>query len=59
MLVLSRKFSESVVVGDNLVRITVLEIKGNVVKLGFEAERSVPIVRSEIVDKDVAVSQPA
>lgn len=46
MLVLSRKERESVIVGDD-VRVTVVAISGNKVRLGFEAPSSVVIHREE------------
>lgn len=49
MLVLSRKRSESVVIGDQ-VRIYVVEIRGDKVRLGIEAPRNVPVHRREIYD---------
>jgi carbon storage regulator CsrA len=55
MLVLSRKAEESVVVGGanifgRVLKVTVLEIKGGHVKLGFEANEDVPIQRVESVE---------
>lgn len=47
MLVLSRKKNESIVVDDNIV-ITVIEIRGDKVRLGIQAPRNVPVFRSEI-----------
>lgn len=47
MLVLSRKKNESIVVNDAIV-ITVVEIRGDKVRLGIEAPREVPIHRSEV-----------
>ena len=47
MLVLSRKAGERLVIGPNIV-VTVLGIRGNVVKLGCEAPQSVPIHREEV-----------
>ena len=49
MLVLSRKKNESIVVDDSIV-ITVVEIRGDKVRLGIEAPREVPIHRSEVRD---------
>ena len=49
MLVLSRKKSESIVVNDSI-RITVVEIRGDKVRLGIEAPKEVPVHRSEIYD---------
>ncbi len=47
MLVLSRKKNESIVINDAIV-ITVVEIRGDKVRLGIEAPREVPIHRSEV-----------
>ncbi|QDT39443.1 carbon storage regulator CsrA [Stratiformator vulcanicus] len=49
MLVLSRKKNESVVVDDRIV-ITIVEIRGDKVRLGIEAPREVPVHRKEIFD---------
>jgi carbon storage regulator len=47
MLVLSRKVGERVTIGDGVV-VTVLEVKGRQVRLGFEAPSDVPIWRGEL-----------
>ena len=47
MLVLSRRMSERIQIGDSIV-ITVVRIAGNVVRLGIEAPRDTPIVRQEV-----------
>ena len=47
MLALSRKQGESVVIGNNI-EITVLEAKGDQVKIGISAPKSVPVYRKEI-----------
>lgn len=49
MLVLSRKKNESVVIDDRIV-LTVVEIRGDKVRLGIEAPREVPVHRKEIYD---------
>ena len=47
MLALSRKQGESIVIGNNI-EITVLEAKGDQVKIGLSAPKSVPVYRKEI-----------
>lgn len=47
MLVLTRKLQEMLKIGDEIT-ITVLKIKGNTVRLGIEAPRSVRVIRSEL-----------
>lgn len=47
MLVLSRKKDESIIINDNIV-ITVVEIRGDKVRLGIKAPREIPVHRSEI-----------
>ena len=56
MLVLSRRNRESVVVGgsdgcERLVTVTVLEICGARVKLGFEVNKDVPVHRREVWER--------
>ena len=47
MLCLGRKIGESVMIGDD-VKVIVLDIEGNSVRLGFEADKSIEIHRKEI-----------
>ncbi len=47
MLALSRKKGESIVV-NNDIEVTILEIKGDQVKIGISAPKSVPIYRKEV-----------
>lgn len=49
MLVLSRKLGEVIAIGDKI-RITVVEVKGNHVRLGIEAPQELRIYRQEIYD---------
>jgi carbon storage regulator len=60
MLVLSRKRDERIVIGDNIV-ITVVDVRGDKVRLGIEAPPEVPVHRQEIVDalKRAAAEQKA
>jgi carbon storage regulator CsrA len=47
MLVLTRRIEEEVIIGDDI-RVTVLSIQGNTVRLGFTAPRSVRVMRLEL-----------
>lgn len=47
MLALARKTNQSIMIG-NYIEITLLEIKGDQVKIGINAPKSVPIYRKEI-----------
>ena len=47
MLVLSRKPGEKVFIGENI-SITIVEVKGNRVRVGIDAPGSVPILRAEL-----------
>lgn len=48
MLVLSRKLNEEIVIAGNI-RIKVLEVSGNRVRLGVDAPAQVPIARQELL----------
>ncbi len=48
MLVLSRRVGESITIGDDVV-VTVLEVRGDVVRVGIDAPRSLPVHRSELL----------
>ena len=50
MLVLSRKLNESIVINGNI-RVTVVGLRGNHVRLGIEAPDSVEILRQELCDR--------
>ena len=49
MLVLSRKKNESIVINNDVV-ITVVEIRGDKVRLGIVAPKDVPVHRQEVFD---------
>lgn len=57
MLVLSRRVGESIVVGDD-VTVTVLEVRGDVVRVGIDAPRSVRVHRAELL-QDVETANRA
>ena len=50
MLVLSRKAGETIIIDNNVV-LEVLEIRGDKVRLGFTADKKIPIVRSEVLER--------
>ena len=63
MLVLARKIEESVVVGDSnafepALKVTVLGIRGDSVKLGFEAAADIAVHRREVWEKIYAGGRP-
>lgn len=70
MLILSRKPGESLVIGPNI-HVKILEVKGDVVKIGIEAPKELPVHRREVheailkenqaaarVDRDILPSLP-
>jgi carbon storage regulator len=50
MLVLSRKLNETIVIAGNI-RVTVVGLRGNQVRLGIEAPDSIAIFRKELFDR--------
>ncbi len=50
MLVLARKVGQSIVVNDN-VEILIIEVRGDQVRLGIEAPRSIPVHRKELLEQ--------
>lgn len=49
MLVLSRQRDESIMIGDN-VEITIVDVRGDKVRLGITAPKEIPVHRREIYD---------
>ena len=49
MLVLSRQRDESIMIGDE-VEITIVDVRGDKVRLGITAPKSIPVHRREIYD---------
>ena len=58
MLVLTRKKGERVMIGDDIV-ITVIDIRGDGIRIGFDAPRGVPIQRAEVVSAVSAANAEA
>jgi len=50
MLILTRRINETLMVGDD-VKVTVLGINGNQVRIGVQAPRHIPVHRQEIYEK--------
>ena len=49
MLVLSRQRDESIIIGDNVV-VTIVDVRGDKVKLGIEAPREISVHRREVYE---------
>jgi carbon storage regulator len=49
MLVLSRKRDERIVIGDNII-VTIVDIRGDKVRIGVEAPSDVPVHRQEVYE---------
>ena len=49
MLVLSRQRDESIMIGDNVV-VTIVDIRGDKVRLGIEAPTEIPVHRQEVFE---------
>lgn len=62
MLTLSRKINESIMIGNDI-EVTILDVKGDQVKIGISAPKTVPVYRKEIyvqiqdVNKEAAGSE--
>jgi len=57
MLVLTRRLGEAITIGDN-VRVVIVDIDGNQVKLGIEAPRKIEIYREELYERVKGVPFP-
>ena len=56
MLVLTRKINESIMINDDI-KIKILDIKGNQIRIGFEAPESIMIFREEVYKKILAAKE--
>ncbi|MCL5105759.1 MAG: carbon storage regulator CsrA [Armatimonadetes bacterium] len=50
MLVLARKVGQSIVISDNI-EVLVIEVRGDQVRLGIEAPRTIPVHRKELLEQ--------
>ena len=58
MLILSRKSGESIVI-DGRIKITIIRVEGEAVKVGIEAPAEVPVHRQEVYDEIQRSNQQA
>lgn len=58
MLVLSRKLNQSIIIGDSI-EVMVVDIKGDQIKVGILAPRSVKVFRKEVYDDIVRENRKA
>jgi len=58
MLVLTRKLEQQIQIGENIT-VTILEVKGKVVRVGISAPREIRVLRAEIAGRPPRVQEPA
>jgi carbon storage regulator len=58
MLILSRKLNEKIMIGEDI-SISIIEIRGDQVKLGVDAPKSVKVYRREVFDAILAENKAA
>jgi len=57
MLVLSRKKNESIIINENIV-VTIVEVRGDKVRLGIDAPKEVTVHRQEVYDAIMESEKP-
>jgi carbon storage regulator len=58
MLILSRKSNEKIMIGDDI-SVSIIEVRGDQVRLGVEAPRSIKVYRQEVFDAIKAENRAA
>jgi len=58
MLILSRKIDEKIIIGDDI-KISVIEIRGDQVRIGIDAPKKVKVFRQEVYDAIKAENKAA
>jgi len=58
MLVLARKVGQSIVISDNI-EVLVIEVRGDQVRLGIDAPKSIPVHRKELLEQIKAENMKA
>lgn len=58
MLILSRKVNEKVIIGDDI-SISIIEIRGDQVRIGIDAPKTVKVFRQEVYDAILAENKAA
>jgi carbon storage regulator len=58
MLILSRKANEKIMIGDDIA-VTIIEIRGDQIRIGVDAPKSVKVYRQEVFDAIKAENQAA
>ena len=58
MLVLSRKLNETILIGENI-RVTILGVDGDKIKIGVDAPRDVKVFREELIEATKSTNKQA
>jgi len=58
MLILSRKINEKIMIGDDI-SVSIIEIRGDQVRIGVDAPRNVKVFRQEVYDAILAENKAA